>query len=140
MVKTVEYKANGYNGQIVSVPTKYNRIAKGLIKDVLKLKEGGDVPLLADKHDYMLNPQIFKSVKELFEYNTGYTARGEPISKQKLRELKDNLYLTVCSYGAGRINTKKIKKVRKKSEEEILRIKKEHQKMKERIEKILRDN
>jgi hypothetical protein len=140
MVKKVEYKAKGYSGQKVYLPARYAEKAKGLIKEVLKLKEGGDVPLLADKHDYMLNPEIFRSVKELFEYNTGYGAHGEPISKQKLRELKDKVYFAVCSYGVGRINTKKTKKVRKKSEEEIRKIDRENRKIQERIEKILRDD
>jgi uncharacterized protein YutD len=134
-MKTIEYKAKGYNGEKVDVPAKYARIAKGLVKDVLELKDEAGLPELLAKKDYG-DRDIYESVRDLFIYNTS----SENTSKVKLQELKDNVYLNVCSYGIDKINTKKIKKVRKKSEEEVLRINKKNSKIIERIEKILRDD
>ena len=138
-MKTVEHILKGHNGKVVDVPAKYDEKAKGLIKDVLELKKAKDIPLLENKYEYMHNPQIFKSVKELYEYNTSYTP-GDPLSKQKLQELKDNVYLAVCSYGANRMNTKKLKKARKKSKDGRLKLNNKNSKIMERIEKILRDD
>jgi uncharacterized protein YutD len=134
-MKTIEYKAKGYNGEKVDVPAKYARIAKGLVKDVLELKDEAGLPELLAKKDYG-DRDIYESVRDLFIYNTS----SENTSKVKLQELKDNVYLNVCSYGIDKINTKKIKKVRKKSEEEVLRINKKNSKIIERREKILRDD
>lgn len=142
-IKTVEYKAKGYYGKKVDVPSKYARIAKGLVSDVLKLKNQDGLPKLLEKYGYANRAgeeDILLGIKELFFYKTAYNESDKPSFKVRLQELKDNLYLNVCLYGADKINDKKRKKVRKKSEEEVLRIDRRNSKIKERIEKILRDD
>ena len=139
-MKTIEYKAKGYNGEKVNVPAKYARMAKGLIKDVLELQSEDDLPKLLGEHGYGDSIGIFKSAKELFSYKTTYDESNGPSSKLKLQELKDNFYLRVCAYGANMINLKKTRKIKKKSEEEIIRINKKNSEIIEGMKKILRDD
>jgi uncharacterized protein YutD len=138
-MKTIEYKAKGYNGEKVDVPAKYARAAKGLIKDVLELKDEVGLSNILNKYDYE-GRDIYDSVRELFSYKSTYNDFSSPSKKLKLQELKDNVYLRVCAYGTDKMNTKKVKKVRKKSEEEVLRINKKNSKIMERMKKILRDD
>jgi hypothetical protein len=141
-MKTVEYKAKGYNGEKVAVPAKYVKKAKYFVNDLLKLKNEEGLGKLLEKHGYAarINEQeILHGVRELLEYNKSYNP-SDGQSKQKLRELKDNIYLRVCLNGADKITNKKVRKIKKKSEEEIRKADREHQRIKERIEKILRDD
>jgi hypothetical protein len=139
-MKIIEYKAKGYNGKKVNVPAKYAKVAKGLVKDVLRLQNEDELPKMLGKQGYGEYMNVYGSAKELLSYNITYNESNGPASKAKLQELKDNLYLRVCLQGASDINLKKTRKIKKKSEEEILRINKEHKKITEKIQKMLRDD
>jgi hypothetical protein len=129
-MKTVEYRLKGDNGQKVAVPAKYSRIAKGLVKEVLKLKDEKELTKLLIKHNYINQLDIFDSAKKLLEYyNVSFhKTSGEPASKL-LKELKDNLYLRVCSYC-----------VNKKFEKKKSRLDKEYKKINGNLLKMIKDN
>jgi|WetSurMetagenome_2_1015567.scaffolds.fasta_scaffold1253105_2 hypothetical protein len=139
-MKTVEYTAKGYNGEKVDVPSKCARVAKGLVDDVIALEDEDNLPRILSNYGYKGQIGIFESAKELFSYKSTYNDFSSPSKELKMMELKDSLYLKVCMYGIDRINDKKTRKIKKKSEEEISKINKKNSQIKERIQKMLRDD
>jgi hypothetical protein len=139
-MKTIEYKSRVYDGEKVAIPAKYSRMAKGIVKEVMKAKdELGLAGVLIEDDKSKYNSKINTSVLNLFNYKISVDSGKVPYSKFELNKLKENLYLTICKDAIDGRRIKKTRKIKKKSEEDIRKMDRKHKEMEESVLKLIKD-